>query len=602
MNSKEDLLSSYSKSIERFARKRGAYLAKSKRVGTVKLAVFFGNFVISYLVYSYLSSGYALAVFVLLLTVFLLLADYHNKLIRGIYRIDKWIEVKKQYIARINIDWEKIAPACFSPDSAHPFESDLGITGERSLHRLINLSFSAEGSGMLKKWLCNTEPDKEIIYNRQNLIKELLTQSKLRDKIVFYSLLMSGSKKEEQPHSYLHKPYEIDYYKRIFNILFILGISNIVLFLLSFYTGMWGLWCITLLAYSGIALFNNKIIAGIEGKTEFLNEYAGKYYQAFTFLEKYPYRKDDCLRHYMSPFLESEKPGFVIKKLDRTILALSFVQNPFLGFIINIILPYSFFFACRLEDIREAVKLNMPVWKEKWAEAEALNSMAVYANLNKEYCFPVISEDNCKYEVKQAGHPLIHYKNNKLNDFIITGAGRVDVLTGSNMSGKSTFLKTVGANAALAYAGCVVNAQYMELSIFKLFTCINIIDSVTDGISYFYAEVKRLKMLKDIIDSNGTVPVLFLIDEIFKGTNNIERLIGSKNFIIYLSKNKCTGLVTSHDIELAKLENENSNISNYHFREEIENELMVFDYKLRTGPSPTTNALKIMKFGGLPFE
>ena len=602
MNSKEQLLSSYSKSIERFSGKRGGYLSKSTRTGTVKLAVFFGNFVVSYLVYSYLSQRYALAVFVLLLIIFLLLADYHNKLINGIFRIDKWIEVKKQYIARLNIDWDKIAPSYFNPDSAHPFESDLGITGERSLHRLINLSFNTEGSGILKKWLCTSEPDREIIYKRQNLIKELLTQSKLRNKIVFYSLLMSGSKKADLSDSYLHQPYEIGYYKKVFNILFALGISNIVLFLLSFFTGMWGVWCITLLIYSGIALFNNKIISGIDGKTEFLNEYAGKYYLAFTFLEKYPYKKDSCLRQFMAPFLEGEKPGLVIKKLDRTILALSFVQNPFLGFIVNIMLPYSFFFACRLEDIREAIKLNMPVWKEKWAEVQALNSMAVYANLNKEYCFPVISENSCKYEVKKAGHPLIHYKNNKLNDFIIQGAGRVDILTGSNMSGKSTFLKTVGANAVLAYAGCVVNAQYMDISILKLFTCINIIDSVTDGISYFYAEVKRLKMLKDIIDSNSAEPVLFLIDEIFKGTNNIERLIGSKNFIIYLSKNKCTGLVTSHDIELAKLENENQNISNYHFREEIENEMMVFDYKLRTGPSPTTNALKIMKFGGLPFE
>jgi hypothetical protein len=602
MNSKEDLLRSYSNCIDRFARKRSRYLSKSKRTGTVKLAVFFGNFIVSYLVYSYLSRGYALVIFVLLLIVFLLLADYHNKLINAIFRIDKWIEVKKQYIARLNIEWDKITPSFFNPDSGHPFESDLGITGERSLHRLINLSFNAEGAGMLKKWLCNMGPEKDIIYKRQNLIKELLTQSKLRDKIVFYSLLMSGSKKSEMPDSYLHKPYEIRYYKRIFNILFVLAISNIVLFLLSFYTGIWGVWCITLLIYSAIALFNNKIISGMDGRTEFLNEYAGKYYQAFSFLENYSYKKNSYLKQYMAPFLEGEKPGYIIKKLDRTILALSFVQNPFLGFIVNIVLPYSFFFACRLEDIREAIKLNMPVWKEKWAETEALNSMAVYANLNKEYCFPVISENSCKYEVKQAGHPLIHYKNNRRNDFIIQGAGRVDILTGSNMSGKSTFLKTVGANAVLAYAGCVVNAQYMELSIFKVFTCINIIDSVTDGISYFYAEVKRLKMLKDIIDSNGAEPVLFLIDEIFKGTNNIERLIGSRNFIIYLSKNKCTGLVTSHDIELAKLENENRNISNYHFREDVENELMVFDYKLRTGPSPTTNALKIMKFGGLPFE
>jgi len=602
MHTKDELINIYNKSIERFFKKRNSYLSKSKRTGFVRLCIFFGNFIVSYFIYRMFPWEYAVVVFLLLLSAFLILTDYHNKLIKGIFRIDKWIDVKRQYIERINLNWESITPSFFTPDPAHPFDSDLSITGERSLHRLINFSYNIEGAAMLKNWLCNISPSKVVIYARQNLIKELLSLNKFRDKVVFYSLLNSQSKKSEPSYAYLNKPTEIGYYKKTFNILQIISFANIVLFLLSSFAGFGPLWCITLTIYSGIALFNNKIISEIDDKTEFLNNYAGRFYSIFNFLENYSYKKDSRLKQFVSVFLEGEKPGKVIKKLDRIILALSFVKNPILGLIINIIYPYSFYFSCKLESVREEIKVNTPKWKEKWAEVEAINSLAVYAYLNGEYCFPKISDNAVEYKTSNIGHPLIHYKSNKLNDYCLEKTGRIDLLTGSNMSGKSTFLKTVGANAALAFAGSVVNAASLELSLFRIFTCINIIDSVTDGISYFYAEVKRLKFLKDIIESDEKLPVFFLIDEIFKGTNNIERLIGSRNFIIYLSKKNCTGLVTSHDIELAKLENENSKINNYHFREEIEDDLMVFDYLLRRGPSPTTNALKIMKLGGLPFE
>jgi DNA mismatch repair ATPase MutS len=134
-----------------------------------------------------------------------------------------------------------------------------------------------------------------------------------------------------------------------------------------------------------------------------------------------------------------------------------------------------------------------------------------------------------------------------------------------------------------------------------LFTCIKVSDSVTDGISYFYAEVKRLKALLDEIEKSKP-PVMFLIDEIFRGTNNIERLKGSSAFIKKLAGTNAVGAIATHDLELVKLADKISSVKNYHFKEDIKDSKMIFDYRLNNGPCPTTNALKIMKLEGLPVD
>src|SRR6185503_17487900 len=182
------------------------------------------------------------------------------------------------------------------------------------------------------------------------------------------------------------------------------------------------------------------------------------------------------------------------------------------------------------------------------------------------------------------------------NDVAMDEQLRTVILTGSNMAGKSTFLRTVGVNLCLAYAGAPVNADRLQTSLFRLFTCIKVSDSVQDGLSYFYAEVKRLKQLLTAAEKQNDLPVMFLIDEIFRGTNNRERHIGSHAFIRALSGcSNAVGLIATHDLELTKLADEIPGIANFHFREEVGAGRMVFDYRLHPGPCPTTNALKIMQ-------
>jgi DNA mismatch repair ATPase MutS len=240
---------------------------------------------------------------------------------------------------------------------------------------------------------------------------------------------------------------------------------------------------------------------------------------------------------------------------------------------------------------------------EAWYEIEALTSLANYSSSHPGHAFPELLPVNAQpvLELTDLGHPLIHPGEVVTNDFILPGLGEIILITGSNMSGKSTFLRTVGAALVLAFAGSPVPARRMRTIPFRLFTSMNVTDSLSDGISFFYAEVRRLKALLDALEADHAFPLLFLIDEIFRGTNNRERQIGSWAYTRALAGRNGTGFLSTHDLELANLAGENSLIKNFHFRETIQDGKMVFDFKIHPGASPTTNALRIMALAGLPL-
>jgi DNA mismatch repair ATPase MutS len=278
--------------------------------------------------------------------------------------------------------------------------------------------------------------------------------------------------------------------------------------------------------------------------------------------------------------------------------------NPYMWNLIRILFPVDLYFKLKLNKYKHLVLEKYTIWVYCWNKLEALSSLANFAYLNPSYTFPVIIDspnNQIIFSAKNLGHPLIKNETKTCNDFTFNPAGEIALITGSNMSGKSTLIKTFGINLSLAYAGSVVNANELKISLFKLFTCIKVNDSLTNGISFFYAEVKRLKELLDEIEKSE-YPVFFLLDEIFRGTNNIERLKGGSMIIKKLAETNALGAIATHDFELVKLSNTISKLKNYHFKEEIKDGSMIFDYKLYNGPCPTTNALKIMKLAGLPVE
>ena len=259
--------------------------------------------------------------------------------------------------------------------------------------------------------------------------------------------------------------------------------------------------------------------------------------------------------------------------------------------------------ANRFETHRKALITHLPPWLETYTQTEALIALANFAWLNPAYTFPTITPDHSSLlETTGLGHPLLDHDARINNDFHIAQVGTVNLITGSNMAGKSTFLRSVGINLALAFAGTTTCTQTLTTRPLRLFSVIKVTDSVADGFSYFYAEVRRLRQLLDALQDEDPTPVLYFIDEIFRGTNNRERLQGSQALIREIATHSAIGIISTHDLELVKLESEIQHFHNYHFREEIIDGKMAFDYALREGPCPTTNALRIMELEGLPIN
>ncbi len=265
--------------------------------------------------------------------------------------------------------------------------------------------------------------------------------------------------------------------------------------------------------------------------------------------------------------------------------------------ILNSFLLIDIYLIIGAEKWKSKNKAFLKSWAEAVSEFEVINSFAGFCYSNPSYTFTEITEKNNCVHFESLGHPLINSNNRVCNNFYSEGRGDVVMITGSNMAGKSTFLRTVGVNLVLALAGAPCCAKNGQVSNLKLFTSMRTQDNLEKGISSFYAELNRIeKMLKLIGKSQN---IFFLLDEMFKGTNSEDRHKGGFSLINQISKLNTSGIIATHDIELAKLSENKMLVTNYSFNSEMINDSMIFNYKLHNGICYDFNASELMKKSGI---
>ncbi len=565
---------------------------------------------------------------IITLVVFSVVVGFHRRVKTSIVRHKLWRTIKSHHIARMKLDWQHI-PTGFPlhPRPDHPFEIDLNITGEHSLHQLLDTAVSREGSARLADWLLAAVPDPTAIRRRQALVRELIPMARFRDKLTLNALFAARDLDGHwETKTLLHWVADRPSSRplgRILVILAVLAAINIGLFLADAAGLLPNVWLISFLIYATIFLLQWRETNGLFDQAMDIADPLNKLYAVLGYLERYPYGNNQHLPALCAPFLDrGNQPSTHLRRITRIISAASVQQNPILWLIINAIIPWDVYFAYRLGKLRAALAAVLPVWLDTLFDLEALHALATFGYLNPDTVFPEVVLNDVGAGLKPAptqvergfggegnvfhaeslGHPLIPDDQRVCNDFTLGSSGEIVIITGSNMAGKSSFLRTLGVNLCLAYAGAPVVAKALHTDLFRLFTSMQISDSVTEGFSFFYAEVRRLKALLVALEQDHPYPLFFLVDEIFRGTNNRERLIGSRSYVRALAGQHGVGVISTHDLELVKLADEIPQISNDHFREEVIDGRMVFDYKLRSGPCPTTNALKIMAMEGLPVE
>ncbi len=610
---KQERLALVTRQVERLERRLNVLDALNLRCWQNKLLDIFIGFACTVIAirFSLLAAGVCIIIAV---AIFFSLQRTHSRVRKSFLRHKYLSHVYEVQLARLKLAWDELPVTSTSAEPGeHPFEVDLDITGERSLLRLINTGVSLEGEQCLRDWLLTQVPDLDAIRERQALIREMTPLRLFRDKLMLNSLFATRTSitqlEGEKLVLWLKAKGPAD--TSLSALLVPTALSVFVLISLGLFVFLHAtpLSCVLALLFSaGWYLYSKKDRGTLQVDASYVLNRFGQLQMIFEYLEKYPYAQQENLKRLCEPFFQDpdNRPSVLLRQLSRLSRMTMFENADVLGILVNAIVPLDIYAGYFLQKYRARIEKVLPGWLEIWYKLEALSSLANFAYLNPEYVMPQflnerqVQEQQVLFRARELGHPLLAAGKRVVNDYTMEKQGTIMLITGSNMAGKSTFLRTLGVNLCLAYAGAPVSARSLETILFELYGCIKVTDSVTDGYSYFYAEVRRLRGLLRRLEAGTRYPVFFMIDEIFKGTNNRERLIGSTAYIHTLAGKNCVGAISTHDLDLVKLADTLPQICNYHFREDVANGRMVFAYKLREGPCPTTNALKIMEMEGLP--
>src|SRR6185437_15616814 len=506
----------------------------------------------------YHSGNLALGVF---LAIFITVAAYHNREETRIHRLRQWKQIKLTHLARMALDWAAIVPRPGEAPKSHPYAADLDLFGPHSLTHLLDTTVSDHGRERLHGWLLEQPPTPSHWHTRQSLVKELASRSLFRDRLALVAKLTGDQEiNGRRLAAVLEHPIGLPHLDTILVVQIVLALATIGLASAAMLGLLPGYWMFSFAAYvlvyfmtdQGEELLEHAV--GLHHETERLATVLG-------YIERHARRRDTALASAWTNLIRAASPTLHLNRAARALHAISIKAHPLVHLAVNALCPWDLWFTRRLTHIQHEIKNALPLWLDCLAEVEAASALATFAYLHPNYIWPTplvaAGERNGTppaLHADQLGHPLLPVKTRVANDVHLKGLGSIHLITGSNMSGKSTFLRTIGINLCLAQAGGPVCACSFEWTWSRLACCIRVDDSLDAGLSFFYAEVKRLKTILDATNDITAPPVLFLIDEIFKGTNNRERLIGSRAYITELSQGNGFGLVSTHDLELAELE------------------------------------------------
>ena len=573
-------------------------------------------FVISSIILIYLFSINLITpifiVFPISIICFALVIKHHNKIAYLRKHTSFLKRINESEILREKCNLEEFDTGHKFINHNHPYTSDLDIFGQHSIFQLVNRTTTESGMILLSEWLSEPAPNYEI-HDRQKAIKEL--SQKLDWRQDFQASGMHFQNKKSDYYKlldWIESPIVLLKYRRIY---IAVAIILPVLLLLSFYFFMDNLISPNRYIYLSLiilVLFINYMILRkvnplaediVDTSTENLNTLRG-YRTLINKIESESF-KSKKLYELQSILIKGKYSAY--NEINRLCRILDFshqrpIKKQSIGgnhfyFILNFFLLLDIYLIIGTEKWKSKNKAFLKPWSRVVSEFEAINSLAGFCYSNPSYTFPQLEEKNNYIHFESLGHPLINSNKRVCNNFHSEGQGDIVMITGSNMGGKSTFLRAVGVNLVLSLAGapcCTKNGQVSNL---KLYSSMRTQDNLKKGISSFYAELSRIeKMLKLIESSQNT---FFLLDEMFKGTNSEDRHKGGFSLINQLSKLKTSGIIATHDIELAKLSGNKRLVTNYSFNSEIKDNLMIFSYELHPGICNDFNASELMEKSGI---
>ena len=531
------------------------------------------------------------------IAVFISLIRAHDGVIRRRVAAERGIQFYTRGVARIEDRWIGTGePGDRFKDDSHLYANDLDLFGKGSLFELLSIARTRAGEETLAAWLKQPATHGEI-QARREAVTELAPQLDLRERIALAGSDVRAGVNSEALLAWASGP--------------------------PLLVRMWPRWIAAALCAAAIV---TAIAWGVTGSSapfvavvviEILFSTPLRVpVDTALHAASAPARDLDILAHVLceleaaqfdSPRLRELRErlrthglaaSVAIRRLHRLLEWHDWQHNPFFA-LIGAALMWGTQLAYAIEHWRSQHGAQAAVWLRSVAEFEALGSLSAYRYEHPEDPFPeIVDSPAARYEGEALGHPLIPASRAVRNDVALAAERRLLVVSGSNMSGKSTLLRTVGVNAVLAFAGAPVRATRLRLTPLAIGATLRIQDSLQEGRSRFYAEITRIRDLATL--AGGEPPLLFLLDEIFHGTNSHDRLIGAAGVLNSLLDRGAIGLVTTHDLALTAIAAELApRAANVHFEDRFEQGEIVFDYRMKPGPVTRSNAIALMRAVGL---
>jgi hypothetical protein len=506
-------------------------------------------------------------------------------------------EINKLEIRCLDGDFSGFKSGGEYAERDHPYSYDLDIFGSTSLFQLICRTTSKPASNMLAGYLKQSAQVDEIM-SRQEAVKELTPMTGWRQEFITIGFQNAGA--DNDPSTLLKWLESDDIFQNrkretaVIWLLSIIALASVVAVIAGLPAALLApVFTVNFIFYFTRFRKITKLHEQVSRSSDLLRTYSS----AIGMIEKEAFRAGK-LKMLQGWFKGECDASVQVRILSRLVNRLDSRLNVLVSIPLNLLFFTDIRFCLALEEWKGQHAARIPGWFAAMAEFEVLSSLANMTYNNPSWVFPEIVPDFFIFRAVNMGHPLIPEKKRINNDFESSGHGKTILITGSNMSGKSTFLRTCGINTVLALAGAPVCASSFTLSHVRIHSSMRITDSLEENISSFYAELRRLRSV--ITEAEKDPRVFLLLDEILRGTNSDDRFTGSVALIKQLMGYETVAMVATHDLRLAGLSKDiPGKIDNYHFDVKISGEELFFDYKLTPGVCSSFNASLLMKKMGI---
>jgi len=573
-------------------------LKKKSTLGWLRFASVIAIIVCAYFLFPY-GWLYVLVPGLILLIIFtrLVFADLKNK--ASIEHNRHLITINENEIKALEHSYYQFADGSEFMPKEHFYANDLDIFGHASLYQYINRTSSEMGSSTLADWLLYPSAISPIL-ERQAAIKELSEKNEWRQELQAHG----AAKKIQLATQHRLQSWFDEEYRFINNkywtvLRYLLPVIILTVIALNIFDVVSDPLRNYFLLASALIAFNiSKRVTPLHQQVSKMADELDVLSESIQLVERTAF-KSPLLQELQSRFLQQNNSASAKLKQLKKILDRLDLRFNFVVFIpLDILLQWDLQQVIALEKWKQQNHKNVIEWFNALGCFEAVNSLSTISFNHPEWVFPVFTAEHFFMEGKDIGHPLINPGKRVNNPVKIDNNGELMLVTGSNMAGKSTYLRSIGINTILAMAGVPVCGKYFCLSPVQIISSMRIADNLEESTSTFYAELKKLKTVIDKVNNNEKV--FILLDEILRGTNSLDRHTGSAALIKQLIKHNAAGIIATHDVGLAKMkEDYPSNILNYHFDVQVSNDELYFDYRLKEGICTSLNASILMKKIGI---